>query len=552
MNKLWGIVLLSSVFFLGGAAYLLAAPPLHKDGGYQKPAGFKPCRTIDAPSLRSLQMKGIVRSSGSPGLMASTTEYILVLPVQFPGGPTLPDTYRADASAFFSSMRGFFYENSYTLYTVSATIVDSVTLPSAVAYYSRETDADLVRLFNDATDSVPSPPGGYSYYDYLMIYHAGPGEEETRKSSDLWSLYYPGAINSGGTGAKTFSGFTVVPASVTSSDYSQLGVICHEFGHQLGLPDLYDTTEDGGVSTVGSWSLMDWPYGRDSSGHPPHLDVWSKYVLRYVDLPAREITMRTAGEFGDIETAQATGYYKIPIDVGGTEEYFVAEYRNPDAARMQFDLTAPGTGIVIWHIDDAIALNADRLEANDINSGRPHRGVALVPADRVFIAPGDAGDAYGGGDAFTVPDSNAFSGEPTGIAIADIVLSGPRASASILKIAVRPDTRFDRMVNYPNPAGRGYPHPRSGEGIVTTIAMQLTRPPRALALDIYTLAGERVLSLPDGSLDLKLSKSSDNAWVYEYDWDGKNESGDSVAPGIYFYRVKADDAVKAGKLAIIR
>lgn len=552
MIKLWGIAFLACSLFLLGAASLRAAPPLHKDGGYQHPDGFKPCRTMDAPALRALQMKGGVRSAGSPGLMTAATQYILVIPVQFPGGPTLPAGYRAEASTFFSSMRDFFYENSYTLYTVSATIVDSITLPSSVAYYNRETDADLLRLFSDATASVPAPPNGYSSYDYLMIYHAGPGEEETRRSADLWSLYYPGSLNSGGTGAKSFSGFTVVPASVTSSGYSQLGVICHEFGHQLGLPDLYDTTTGGGVSTVGAWSLMDWPYGKDSSGHPPHLDAWSKYVLRYVDLPAREITERTAGAFGDIETSQATGYYKIPIDVAGSSEYFIAEYRNPDAARMHFDLTAPGNGIVIWHVDDAIARDPVRLDRNDINSGRPHPGVALVPADRVFVKPGDAGDTWRTGDAFTVPDSNAFSGEPTGIAVADIVLSGAYAAASIMKIAVRPDTRFDRLVNYPNPAGRGYPHPRSGAGTVTTIAMQLTRPPRALVLDIYTLAGERVVSLPDGSLDLKLSKSSDNAWVYEYDWDGKNESGHTVAPGIYLYRVKADDVVKAGKLAIVR
>src|SRR5690606_41205846 len=36
-----------------------------------------------------------------------------------------------------------------------------------------------------------------------------------------------------------------------------IGVFCHEFGHNLGLPDLYDTDPGNGSSQgIGEWGLM--------------------------------------------------------------------------------------------------------------------------------------------------------------------------------------------------------------------------------------------------------------------------------------------------------
>lgn len=555
MNRiLVGLLLLFATIIMGHD-FLFAAPPINRGGAtHQKPVAFKSCRSMGEKMRLSLQMKGAIRMAGEKALLTATTKKILVIPVQFPGsGPSLPASYLTDAATFFSSMRNYYYENSYTLFTVTATVTTSVTLPKNVGSYNNETDADLTRLFTDATAGMPSPPGaGYSDYDYLMIYHAGAGEEESGDSADLWSMYDPQALNSVGTGPKTFDGFTVVPAAVSAPSYTQLGVICHEFGHQLALPDLYDTTNAGGTSTMGAWSLMDYPYGTDNSGNPPHLDVWSKNFLKYVDLPTRLLSDSKKIEFGDIETAQTTGYYKIPIDSAVSTEYFIAEYRNPDSTRMKYDLTAPGSGIVIWHIDDAIALNATRLSNNDVNSGVPHRGVALVPAAGSFKAPGHPSDAFVAGSSFVSPRSNTFSGGVTDIAIADIILQSGRADASFKKIVVLPEASIDKLTNYPNPSGAGHPHPRSASGVITTVVFQATRPPESIFLDIYTIAGEKVASFNKDTFLLRLDKSVNNKWVYECDWNGKNESNEDVAPGIYLYRVKADTITKTGKLAIIR
>ena len=60
----------------------------------------------------------------------------------------------------------------------------------------------------------------------------------------------------------------------TGTSISTIGVFAHEFGHALGLPDLYDTdyTSEG----VGNWSLMaggSWNYSGGNGGNrPAHLD----------------------------------------------------------------------------------------------------------------------------------------------------------------------------------------------------------------------------------------------------------------------------------------
>ena len=57
-----------------------------------------------------------------------------------------------------------------------------------------------------------------------------------------------------------------------------IGTICHELGHDIGLPDLYDPTT--GSEGVGIHSLMgsgNWCYTDIPGDTPSHLDPWSKY-----------------------------------------------------------------------------------------------------------------------------------------------------------------------------------------------------------------------------------------------------------------------------------
>ena len=65
-----------------------------------------------------------------------------------------------------------------------------------------------------------------------------------------------------------------------------VGVFCHEFGHDLGLPDQYDYTSATGDASSGFWTVMaggswlgrQWGIGTK----PAAMNVWDKSALGFV------------------------------------------------------------------------------------------------------------------------------------------------------------------------------------------------------------------------------------------------------------------------------
>ena len=80
-----------------------------------------------------------------------------------------------------------------------------------------------------------------------------------------------------GTGVKIFN-YTTQPED------AGVGVISHEYGHDLGLPDLYDSIGPADTD-VAWWDLM------STGSHsgplfqtiPTHMGAWSKYVLGWIN-----------------------------------------------------------------------------------------------------------------------------------------------------------------------------------------------------------------------------------------------------------------------------
>lgn len=113
--------------------------------------------------------------------------------------------------------------------------------------------------------------------DHVMIYHSSVGEEAgggVLSDDAIWShRFYVDAQQGGytipGTNKKLF-GYTVQPIDAAT------GVVVHEFGHDLGLPDEYDIAGSAQGSPVGIWSVMaagSWvgnPAGTKPTGFSPY------------------------------------------------------------------------------------------------------------------------------------------------------------------------------------------------------------------------------------------------------------------------------------------
>jgi len=127
----------------------------------------------------------------------------------------------------------------------------------------------------------------------LLVVHAGPGAEETGNPRDIWSHKWqlsdatfgsPGPVQT--QDGVTVDAFSVEPERFENGRLMSIGVFCHEFGHLLGMPDLYDTDYStyglGGfcVMAAGSWARASQS---DPPGSCPVLPcAWNKYLLGWV------------------------------------------------------------------------------------------------------------------------------------------------------------------------------------------------------------------------------------------------------------------------------
>ena len=89
-----------------------------------------------------------------------------------------------------------------------------------------------------------------------------------------------------------------------------------------------------------------------------------------------------------------------------------------------------------------------------------------------------------------------------------------------------------------------YPNPFNPE---TWIPYQLSEP-ADVTLRIYTAKGVLVRTLGLGQLPAGIYQSQSRA-AY---WGGKNQLGEPVASGIYFYTLSADDFTATRKMLIVK
>lgn len=292
--------------------------------------------------------------------------------------------------------------------------------------------------------------------DMLWFVHSGKGGEASISDNRrLWSftskltrdpgqnrlMYQTSQLVSGSTTQYyRLDPFSCLPeiSGLGPHNRSEIGVYCHEFGHALGLPDLYDTSALDQVVNVGpgNWSLMSTgAYGGNGiqPEAPAHIGGWASAYLGWSDIvrPARDTTLRIP-----------------PISSGGpvvefwfqgesNPEHFLLENRSKDS----FDRSLPRGGLIITHVDEALI--AQRLlPINRVNTG-PTPGLFLDEADGDFDLyfgrnHGDASDPFPGDllrtsfDDETVPNTHTFKN-----AVTNIGLSGITQVGSDVQVALR-------------------------------------------------------------------------------------------------------------------
>ena len=461
---------------------------------------------------------------------------------------------QTQADAFMTSVRNFHLENSYGLISASATTTGigaggqgAFRMPHTLAYYANGLSSKYDELARDAMAVATTAGVNFSSpinYNHVMIYHAGNGSETgsgSQITGNIWSAYNPTTLT---VGSKTFPGETFVPESEFLS-VDPLGVICHEYGHQIGAIDLYNTQT--GVTVVGSWSLMDAGVylGSPLGSNPAHMDAWHKLFLGYSAPETFSSAAETAKTLSQAEKTRGA-FLRLPIavsSVGSDNEYFLLEYRRNSASNgVNYDQNLAGSGLMIWHIDDSIATNATRIANNNVNNGTPNLGVDLVEADGTNPSasnPADAKDPWPGTlTTFQSPQSRAFNGSESGITVSDVSLAGSSSISMKLNSTITPVPASDTVAV--GGGADGYTNPAKGE-----LARITLRPSASgtISLKIYSLNGDVVYETSvQGTAGASLTPT----------WDAKNKDGRVVSSGIYLLRVEGGGIDSKKKIAIVK
>ncbi len=354
------------------------------------------------------------------------------------------------------SLRDYYQDQSGRLFDVTGQVSPWLRMPrtystyvgSKYGYQSAEpNDFTLIREAAAAADAsmnfCNADTDRDGFVDSFFVVHAGPGAEEGRVSSRLWSVkwdlptaYTTQDVCANGQRVK-IQNFTIEPEEYVTAGYTapgaparmiSIGIFAHEFGHALGLPDLYDT-DSSSTGGVGHWCVMasgSWGFNGGKPWLPTPFSAWAKLKLGWIT--PQNVTQNRLGVA--IPSADApfvgrfTGVYRLAAGGSATsKEYFLVENRQAIGWARDF----PTGGLAIWQIDDNI----------DGNANDSHRQVELLMADGMGQLD-DAGDLFPGTygtryiDGTTSPNTNTFTGAATGVAIRSIGDAGATTRADLI------------------------------------------------------------------------------------------------------------------------
>ncbi|MFP4458358.1 MAG: T9SS type A sorting domain-containing protein [Candidatus Zixiibacteriota bacterium] len=353
----------------------------------------------------------------------------------------------------------------WDIYPIRGSGTEAYTLPDSMAYYGpngwcgnaldERMDAfivDAVRLAQQ-TDHMD-----FTRYDDVIIFHAGSDWQ-----NDIGSLIDPAYLDlypeiepspdDLPTGYKKLfreivpgvTGALIMPESGSQDGQITLlnGVLVHESSHLLGLIDLYNTSNF--VSEVGHFSVMDNGHAigvqiavedSDSAEYynvygaiPVYPCAWERAFLGIEDV----ITAWEDDEYAvtACELFEAgTTIVKIPIN---EFEYYLVENRNtnPDGKPFalkadsisgvilglqdtldnfvaKYDFLLPGSGMLIWHIDELVAYSNDNFANNALQWNHDRLFVDLIEADG-FQDMGFYRDYGDSSDIFFDPNNTEFT-----------------------------------------------------------------------------------------------------------------------------------------------
>ncbi len=263
------------------------------------------------------------------------------------------------------SARDYFIAQSDSQYMPVFDVVGPVTLPHNRAYYgansggaegkdcnARQMVVDACRLVDNFVDFTLYDNDNNRQVDFVYIIYSGIGENDKNGVPEaIWAHNWDvGSMNCWLDGKKLTNYACSGEIDGPTGGRNGIGVICHEFGHVMGLPDYYDTnysTNYNNWLTPNYWSTMDQGCYNNGAKTPPNYSIFDKYFFGWV---TPQLLAKDAQQFVRMGTDSGDAYQIT----GGTTllPYTTSDtvYYLENRQQVGWDAELPGHGMLVWRV----------------------------------------------------------------------------------------------------------------------------------------------------------------------------------------------------------
>lgn len=288
---------------------------------------------------------------------------ILVLLAEFPDLPftegsnsafnNLLNSQNYTKGGATGSVWQYYYDNSNKQFSPEFTVAGPYRLSKDRAWYKERPEdmvAEVAHLADKDVDFSLFAENGVAHD--IFVFYSG-GAESSGDPNGIWP--HRSTIRNLSLDGVTIPGYAcsseLEPGVAGNSTFAAIGSFCHEFGHIIGWPDLYDTVNgnDTNCDLPGCFSLMSYGSYNNSSRTPPALSVLERWMMGWMEPEVLEAT----GEYSLPAITEGKGYL-VKTEADG--DYFLLECRgagkNVWDKKEYLDFYGQGAdwGLLVYHV----------------------------------------------------------------------------------------------------------------------------------------------------------------------------------------------------------
>lgn len=316
--------------------------------------------------------KGLLQPSSAKSFPTKGTVKSLVLLIEFSDKAFAKSTAHDDFTQMLNaesytarghkgSARQYFKENSMGLFTPELDVYGPIKVSKPVTYYGKNSNGndayvdemilEACKLANSQINFKDYDLDGDGEVENIYIYYAGYGEASGGPSYTIWPhAFFLDVTKS--KAQRTFDGVALNSYGCSNelqggsgTVLENVGTFCHEFGHNLGLPDFYDTDYEANGQGVdpGEFEVMSYGNSGNNGACPSGYSAMDRWMLGW----ATPTYLETPISCTLLPFETKNQFYLIPTSDRG--EYFILE--NRQAKSGSWDEYIPGSGMLIYHVD---------------------------------------------------------------------------------------------------------------------------------------------------------------------------------------------------------